>query len=104
SPFVANFYGQDMLSDLLRFYCLSFIFGAFSAVQLVRLTKKMDFKTQTLIAIPSTILGGVVGIVMAYLGYGVWSLVWSYLITSLGSAIQLWIYSNWTPSLVFSKS
>lgn len=103
SPYIAIFYEQDILTSLLRVYCLSFIIAAFSAVQLVRLTKIMDFKTQTLIAIPATIIGGVVGIIMAYKGYGVWSLVWSYLITSIGSAIQLWIYSNWTPSFVFSK-
>ncbi len=103
APSIARFYDQEILTNLIRVYCISFMIAAFSAVQLVRLTKKMDFKTQTLVAIPSTLIGGIVGIVMAYNGYGVWSLVWSYLISTLGTAVQLWTYSKWTPSLVFSK-
>jgi len=62
----------------------------------------MQFKTQTLVAIPSTILGGIVGVTMAYNGYGVWSLVWGNIASSLGSTIQFWLYSKWVPSLVFN--
>ena len=61
----------------------------------------MDFKTQTIIAIPSAIVGGVVGILIAYLDYGVWSLVWSSISGATVSAIQLWIYSDWRPDLIF---
>lgn len=102
SPFIAEFYGQSILIDLLRVYCISFIISAFSAVQLARLTKFMDFKTQTIIAIPSAIVGGVVGIAMALLGFGVWSLVWSSVISSAVNSTQLWIYSKWTPDLSFN--
>lgn len=101
-PLIARFYDQPILTDIVRLYCLSFIFSAFSAVQLARLTKKLDFKTQTLVAIPATIIGGVVGVIMAYSGYGVWSLVWSSLITSFLSSVQLWFYSKWKPVLIFS--
>lgn len=102
APLIAGFYEQPMLTPILRVFCLTFIVSAFSAVQLARLTKAMNFKTQTLIAIPATITGGIVGIVMAYSGFGVWSLVWSSVTTSALSSIQLWFYSKWTPSLVFS--
>ncbi len=103
APLIARFYNQPILTDIARLYCLSFIFSAFAAVQLARLTKKMDFKTQTLVAFPATVAGGAVGIIMAYSGYGVWSLVWSSLITSFMSSVQLWFYSQWKPALVFSK-
>lgn len=102
APLIAGFYGQPMLTPILRVFCITFVVSAFSAVQLARLTKAMNFKTQTLVAIPATIIGGIVGIVMAYSGFGVWSLVWSSIITSALSAIQLWIYSRWTPSFIFS--
>ncbi len=102
SPLIAIFYEQPILKDIARLYCLSFIFSAFAAVQLARLTKKMDFKTQTLVALPATLTGGTVGIIMAYSGYGVWSLVWSSLISSFLSSVQLWFYSKWTPRLIFS--
>lgn len=102
APLVANFYDQVILTPILRLYCITFIITAFSAVQLARLTQKMDFKTQTLVAIPSIIIGGIVGVVMAYMGYGVWSLVWNQIFTALVSTVQLWIYSKWSPSFVFS--
>jgi teichuronic acid exporter len=102
APFIAKFYSQPILIGIIRLYCLNFIISAFSAVQIARLTKIMDFKTQTIIAIPSAIIGGIVGVTLAYLEYGVWSLVWSVLSISLISSIQLWVYSKWTPSLVFN--
>ncbi|MCM4158791.1 lipopolysaccharide biosynthesis protein [Antarcticibacterium flavum] len=103
APLIASFYEQPILTDIVRLYCLSFIFSAFAAVQLARLTKRMDFKTQTLVALPATITGGAVGIIMAYSGYGVWSLVWSSLITSFLSSVQLWFYSKWKPGFIFSR-
>lgn len=102
APLVADFYNQPILINILRLYCISFIIMAFGAVQSARFTKKMRFKTLTLIAVPATIIGGIIGIVMAYTGFGVWSLVWSQLATTAISTAQIWIYSKWTPSLTFS--
>ena len=102
APVIANFYKQQILINIIRLFCLTFIITAFESVQLARLTKKMDFKTQTLISLPSTILGGIVGVSMAYMGYGVWSLVWNSLVSAFLGSLQIWIYSKWTPSLVFN--
>jgi len=102
APLIANFYDQQILINIIRLFCITFIITAFSSVQMARLTKKMDFKTQTLIGLPSTIVGGIVGVTMAFMDYGVWSLVWSSLVSSFLGTLQLWIYSKWTPSLVFN--
>jgi len=102
APFIANFYDQQILINIIRLFCITFIINSFKSVQLARLTKKMDFKTQTLIDLPSTVVGGIVGVTMAYTGYGVWSLVWSSLVSSFLGSLQLWIYSKWIPSLVFN--
>lgn len=102
APLIANFYDQQVLINIIRLFCITFIITAFESVQLARLTKKMDFKTQTTIALPSTIVGGIVGVIMAYTGYGVWSLVWSKVVSALLGTMQLWIYSKWIPSLVFN--
>lgn len=101
APFIAAFYDESILTGLVRLYCITFIISAFSAVQLARLTRKMEFRTQTLIAVPSAILGGIVGITLALYGYGVWSLVWSSIAGALVNAIQLWLYSDWRPDLKF---
>ncbi|MFV8224398.1 lipopolysaccharide biosynthesis protein, partial [Christiangramia aquimixticola] len=102
APFVADFYNQPILIKVIRLYCLTFIFSAFSAVQLAKLTKSMNFKTQTLISLPASIIGGVVGVVMAYNDFGVFSLVWSQIIISVVSTVQIWVYSGWTPGFNFN--
>lgn len=47
-------------------------------------------------------IGGIVGITLAYNGYGVWSLVWSSLISSIAYTIQLWFHSKWKPLFIFN--
>lgn len=103
APYIANFYSQDILTNIVRWYAIIYIINAFSMIQLTRLTKLMDFKTQMIVAIPSSIISGSVGVYMAYSGYGVWSLVGQALSQSAVSTIQLWYWSKWTPSWVFSK-
>ncbi|MDX1718653.1 MAG: lipopolysaccharide biosynthesis protein [Salegentibacter mishustinae] len=103
APLIADFYERTILINIIRVYSLSLVITSFSAVQLARLTKIMDFKTQALIAIPAAIIGGVVGIFLAYKDYGVWSLVWSSIITSTVNSIQVWIYSGWSPDFIFSR-
>lgn len=102
APLISDFYDQPILMGIIRLYCLTFIISAFSAVQLARLTKNMDFKVQTIIALPAILAGGIVGVSMAYHGYGVWSLVWNHLTTAILSSLQLWIYSKWSPGLKFN--
>ena len=102
APFIAEFYNQEILTGIIRLFCLSFIIDAFASVQLARLTKLLNFKTQALVAIPSTVFAGIVGVSLAYLGYGVWSLVWSNIASSIVFSAQIWLYSKWTPSLVFN--
>jgi teichuronic acid exporter len=102
APLIADFYKQSILTSIIRVFCLTYIIYSFRAVQSARLSKEMNFKTQALISIPSTIAGGIVGVVMAYTGFGVWSLVWSSLTSSFLGTLQLWVYSKWSPSLVFN--
>ena len=101
APLIADFYNQNILTSLIRWYCIIFIINAFSNIQHTRLSKKMDFKTEIKIAIPSLILSSFVGISMAFLGYGVWSLVVSAIVQSFVSSVQLWFWSKWQPSFVF---
>lgn len=103
APYIAAFYNEEILTGIARLYALTFIINAFSTVQLTRLTKLMRFKSQALISIPATISGGIVGISLAYSGFGVWSLVWSQITSSLVSSVQVWFYSRWIPELLSVK-
>jgi O-antigen/teichoic acid export membrane protein len=104
APFIAAFFSQPILTEIIRIYCLTFIINAFSEVQLTRLTKEMNFKLQMTIAIPSLIGSGLLGMFLAYEGYGVWSLVCMGVIQSFFNTVQLWIRTGWTPSLIFNKA
>jgi len=103
APFIASFYDQEVLKNILRVYALTFVIRSFVAVHVAKLTKEMNFKTQMKLQVPSTILGAIVGVTMAYMGYGVWSLVWLNLAQTIVFTIQNWLFIKWKPSLVFNK-
>lgn len=102
SPLIADFFNREELVSLTRVSSLSLIIGALSLVQLKRLTKAIDFKTQTKISIISSVISGIIGITMALLGYGVWSLVTQGLASQGLRTILLWYYNHWIPKLHFS--
>ncbi|NHF61082.1 lipopolysaccharide biosynthesis protein [Flavobacteriaceae bacterium TP-CH-4] len=102
APAVANFYDTPQLALILRIYSLSFVIRSLVGVHTTKLTKELDFKTQMKLQVPSTIVGGIVGVVMALEGYGVWSLVWLQLSQSIVFMLLNWIYIKWRPTLVFS--
>src|SRR5690554_1185237 len=103
APFIADFYSQELLKDILRVFALTFVIRAFVAVHVAKLTKEMNFKTQMKLQVPSTIVGAIVGVIMAYSGFGVWSLVWLNLTQTIVFTVQNWIFIPWRPSFVFNK-
>jgi O-antigen/teichoic acid export membrane protein len=103
APFIATFFNQLVLLQIIRVYCLVFIISGFSSVQLAIFNKEMKFKLIMLINIPSKIVGICIGIYTGYNGFGVWSIVFMYISTQTLSTILLWLTSHWKPSLVFSK-
>ena len=103
APLVAKFYGQEVLVKIIRLYCLIFIINAFSTMQLTRLQKNLDFKPETKSTIVSTIVSGILGVALAYSGYGVMSLVWMAIAGSTIKAAMLWIQTGWRPDWIFDK-
>lgn len=104
APFVADFYKSPVLEQILQVYTLTFIINSFFAVQKAILVKDMNFKYQLRISIPSLILSGVLGVYLAYLGWGVWSLVYMYLVKSVIDGILYWLLIKWRPTIEFSLS
>ena len=101
APLISNFYHQDILTRVLRVYSIVFIINAFYEIQNARLVKVMNFKTQALIQVPSVLASGLLGIILAINGYGVWSLVWMNISQSFLTTIFHWVFSKWRPSLIF---
>lgn len=103
SPFIASFFNRQELVSLTRVSSLGMIIGALALVQQTRLTKRIDFKTQTKITLIASITSGSVGIIMALFGCGVWSLVAQSLSSHLIRTVLLWFFNHWVPKLRFSK-
>ena len=102
APLIADFFGREVLTPLIRVSSLGLIIGALAMVQRTRLTKRIDFKTQTKITLVSSTVSGIVGIGMALMGFGVWSLVAQQLMAHTLRTLQLYIYNRWLPRLRFS--
>ena len=103
APFIAKFYNQTILISLIRVYCLSFFIAALTSVQMTILIKQMEFKKIAIANIPGVIIGSIVGILMGYNGFGVWSIAAMYLANQFMLFIFLWLSSEWKPKLIFSK-
>lgn len=103
SPFIADFFQRKELIPLTRVSSLGLVVGALSLVQQARLTKRIDFKSQTKITLVASVASGVIGIVMALLDFGVWALVAQTLSNQALRTIFLWVVNRWTPQLRFSK-
>jgi len=104
APIVAAFYEQVVLVGLLRLYGLVFVIGAFTSVQLAKFTKELKFKIQFAYQLPSTIVGAIAGVFLAYSGFGVWSIVWLNIIQNFVFALMLWLFHSWRPKFVFDKN
>lgn len=104
SPLIADFYDEPLLSPIIRVTGLSIIFNSLCVVQRALFTIAVDFKTQAIISLACTVISGVVGLVMAYNGYGVWALVGQSTISTFLNFVLLWLCSRWRPVTGFSKA
>lgn len=101
APPIANYYNEPRLVMLIRVVGLVVIINSFQLVQVSDLTRKLNFKIQFKITLPSAIFSGIVAISMAARGFGVWSLVAQMLISSFSNTLLYWIVNKWRPSKDF---
>lgn len=104
APFIADFYKMPELTLILRVLAIKLILQSFSVVQTTELTIKIEFKKQAKISLICAIFSGVVGIVFAYMGYGVWALVIQALLETLLRTLLYWVIVRWSPQSFFSKA
>ena len=102
APWIATFFERPQLVALVRVMGLLLVVHALTIVQGTILTRKIDFKTKTKASVISAITSGVIGIGMAFLDFGVWSLVGQILSRQAVYSGCLWIFNRWWPKLKFS--
>lgn len=99
---ISSFFNQVELTNIIKVMGLSIILNGFGIVQGAQLTKEIDIKTQTKISAIANTISGVLSIYLAYIGFGVWSLVWRAISNNLFRIILLWMWHKWRPQLMFS--
>ena len=102
SPYIASFYGMPILSPILKVIGLGVIINSLNIVQAAHYAIHLNFKTPAQISIFCQITSGVMGILMAYKGFGVWALVFQQVAGGILNLLLNWICVRWRPSWVFS--
>ena len=92
APWIASFYDEPLLTSLTRVLAFNIFLGAFNIVQRAKLMANVDFKSLAQINVISTIVSGVAGVSLAYLGFGVWALVGMQLCSTLVLLVLFPIY------------
>lgn len=103
SPFIADFYNTPILKPLTKVIALNLFFNSMCVVQQARLTIQLNFKTQAVVSLISVMISGVVGLWMAYSGFGVWALAVQSVLQAILRMILFWILAKWHPIEKFSK-
>ena len=103
SPYIASYFETPVLIPLVRVTALTFLWGPITTVQYVILKRKLDFKTPTKISIATKIFSAIVGITMAYMGYGLWALVISGVLSGFLNLILIVWAVRWYPRTGWSN-
>lgn len=77
APLAAAYFREPLVADMLRIQAIIFLTIPFAAVPQELLARRIEFRNQGLVNLASATVGGVVAFAMAWLGYGVWALVYA---------------------------
>lgn len=102
APLIASFYEEKTLVSIIRTVGITLIFNSFAIIQQTVLMCKIDFKTQAKISLFFNLISGLIGVILAYTGFGVWALVAQTVSSSLFRTLFLWLWVQWRPGYTFS--
>lgn len=97
APWIARFYENSQLVDLTRVMGLTIIIQGLTVVQRADLVHHLRFKLVSLISIISGLIAGIVSVILAFQGFGVWSLAANYVLVTLGFSIIIYAKNPWFP-------
>lgn len=104
SPAIADFYRTPILCEVTRTLGLTMLINSLSISQTAKMTAEMKFKEMAIISIVTQLVTGIVGLYLAYVGRGVWALVFQQLSSCLARLLMMELFLRWYPKLVFSKA
>lgn len=102
APFIADYYNDLGLVKPLRVYSISLLFGVVKSITQAKLQREMRFKQMMWSNLLACVLSGIIGVLMAYMGHGIWALISYYLSSQIITTILYLIVTRWYPKLYFS--
>ena len=103
APLIADFYSMPQLSPVIRVMMIRLPIAAINSIQQAFISRRMEFRKFFFATLGGTIVSAFVGIIMAYNGFGVWSVVAQYLTNVSIDTIVLSFTSGWHPKLMYSS-
>ncbi len=97
APYIARFYHNSELSSLLRVVSVIVILGVIGSVQGAELTRELLFHLSFRVNLAASVVSAIVGIALAFYGWGPWALVWQTVTQSLIGVILRAIVVKWIP-------
>ncbi len=104
APLIASFFKQPDVIPILRVLALTVIISSFSRVPFVLLSRDIDFRRRMFPELAASLVASIVAIVMAFRGFGVWSLVWREMLRAVLATVLVWFVSSYRPRLRFSRT
>lgn len=102
SPYIAKYFDMPLLTSVIRVLSLTIVISGVKNIQQAFVSKKMIFRKFFFSTLIGTICSAIVGIFLAYKGYGVWVLVVQQVLNTTIDTCILWITVKWRPKLQFS--
>lgn len=102
APVIAYFYDNALLTAVIRVLGIKLPVSAVNSIQYAYVSRNMEFRKFFFATSVGTVVSAVVGISMAYSGFGVWSLVAQYLTNSVINTSVLFLVNKWHPNFIFS--
>ena len=104
APLIADFYNEPQLDIIMKVISFGLIINSFGLVNSSLLQKELMFKKRALISSIAVLISGIVGVLLALIGFGVWALIWQQILIYTIQSLLLWIILPWKPRFVFNLS
>lgn len=102
APNISLYYNNNQLTAIIRVLSITLFFGSLSSIQNAIIARELKFKKLFFSSLIAMVLSGIIGVYLAYIGFGIWALVIQQLCNQISITIILWISVSWRPQLLFS--
>lgn len=103
APFIAIYFKSNILTDVIRWMTIVVVLNSINTIQIAHCRKILKFKTKSIVSVLASVISGTLGIILAYNGFGVWSLVIQQIINRVIITIGLFLFTNFTSTVIIDK-